>query len=215
MSSSSVHLLPENESVELPETLARSAGFVGLDSWLNFIRQVYKFPVYRIASQTNRKIDGWLALVHVRHPIFGNYLTTSPFGSYGGFSYSSITARDALLEKAWAFAMDLEVEHVNVRFEAGEETPPEGWIQHPVYATYRVDLIPNPEQLLSAYGSDHRNHIRKSLKKDFSIKFGHLDLLHNVYEALSRSMHELDRKSTRLNSSHSQISYAVFCLKKK
>src|SRR2546430_12567882 len=36
----------------------------------------------------------------------------------------------------------------------------------------------------------------------------------------SRSTFELmvdrkDRKSTRLNSSHSQISYAVFCLKKK
>src|SRR2546430_13075956 len=30
-------------------------------------------------------------------------------------------------------------------------------------------------------------------------------------EATSRE----DRKSTRLNSSHSQISYAVFCLKKK
>src|SRR5438270_5093006 len=28
------------------------------------------------------------------------------------------------------------------------------------------------------------------------------------------AMHK-DRKSTRLNSSHSQISYAVFCLKKK
>src|SRR2546430_13134193 len=27
--------------------------------------------------------------------------------------------------------------------------------------------------------------------------------------------HFQDRKSTRLNSSHSQISYAVFCLKKK
>src|SRR2546430_7436934 len=26
---------------------------------------------------------------------------------------------------------------------------------------------------------------------------------------------DIDRKSTRLNSSHSQISYAVFCLKKK
>src|SRR2546430_12018924 len=32
-----------------------------------------------------------------------------------------------------------------------------------------------------------------------------------VPEALCSS----DRKSTRLNSSHSQISYAVFCLKKK
>src|SRR5688572_31542585 len=34
---------------------------------------------------------------------------------------------------------------------------------------------------------------------------------------LDRYPHEFsgDRKSTRLNSSHSQISYAVFCLKKK
>src|SRR2546430_6405169 len=31
----------------------------------------------------------------------------------------------------------------------------------------------------------------------------------------SRRKQTLDRKSTRLNSSHSQISYAVFCLKKK
>src|SRR2546430_7310616 len=30
-----------------------------------------------------------------------------------------------------------------------------------------------------------------------------------------RSAAKPDRKSTRLNSSHSQISYAVFCLKKK
>src|SRR2546427_9413736 len=29
------------------------------------------------------------------------------------------------------------------------------------------------------------------------------------------SVVDVDRKSTRLNSSHSQISYAVFCLKKK
>src|SRR3712207_8778795 len=29
------------------------------------------------------------------------------------------------------------------------------------------------------------------------------------------SVAELDRKSTRLNSSHANISYAVFCLKKK
>src|SRR2546428_3379677 len=30
-----------------------------------------------------------------------------------------------------------------------------------------------------------------------------------------RARPRLDRKSTRLNSSHDQISYAVFCLKKK
>src|SRR3712207_8919129 len=33
--------------------------------------------------------------------------------------------------------------------------------------------------------------------------------------ALSRGFTTTDRKSTRLNSSHANISYAVFCLKKK
>src|SRR3712207_8610034 len=32
---------------------------------------------------------------------------------------------------------------------------------------------------------------------------------------LQRGLHPRDRKSTRLNSSHANISYAVFCLKKK
>src|SRR2546430_13687718 len=34
-------------------------------------------------------------------------------------------------------------------------------------------------------------------------------------QRLGREAAQRDRKSTRLNSSHSQISYAVFCLKKK
>src|SRR2546430_8757027 len=44
--------------------------------------------------------------------------------------------------------------------------------------------------------------------------------LSGMLAILEAKKHELgagwiDRKSTRLNSSHSQISYAVFCLKKK
>src|SRR5690554_7789353 len=39
----------------------------------------------------------------------------------------------------------------------------------------------------------------------------------HVYEMFGNSKHYFvqDRKSTRLNSSHVRISYAVFCLKKK
>src|SRR2546430_12470399 len=36
-----------------------------------------------------------------------------------------------------------------------------------------------------------------------------------LWRSASLQAHLTDRKSTRLNSSHSQISYAVFCLKKK
>src|SRR5207249_7052381 len=59
-----------------------------------------------------------------------------------------------------------------------------------------------------------------------SLGFQKSKLLYTVYDALAQSrkieevmlgtkVENLDRKSTRLNSSHVSISYAVFCLKKK
>src|SRR5207245_11765995 len=45
---------------------------------------------------------------------------------------------------------------------------------------------------------------------------GVLDALHGLgFQASTTLFREKDRKSTRLNSSHGSISYAVFCLKKK
>src|SRR2546427_3403424 len=41
------------------------------------------------------------------------------------------------------------------------------------------------------------------------------DLQNAWYLLNPKNENSSDRKSTRLNSSHSQISYAVFCLKKK
>src|SRR5690606_41221278 len=52
-----------------------------------------------------------------------------------------------------------------------------------------------------AYGKDYH----------FVIK----DKLKTFLEALKEEVGDVDRKSTRLNSSHVKISYAVFCLKKK
>src|SRR5437762_6787286 len=40
-------------------------------------------------------------------------------------------------------------------------------------------------------------------------------MLHGIEGLLKEDVIDLDRKSTRLNSSHRCISYAVFCLKKK
>src|SRR2546422_1277542 len=42
-----------------------------------------------------------------------------------------------------------------------------------------------------------------------------IHLREEATQAIGRHVREKDRKSTRLNSSHGYISYAVFCLKKK
>src|SRR5207248_11157442 len=49
--------------------------------------------------------------------------------------------------------------------------------------------------------------------KPQQIEFARLNLSHTITS--KRKLKILDRKSTRLNSSHRTISYAVFCLKKK
>src|SRR2546428_10391819 len=48
-----------------------------------------------------------------------------------------------------------------------------------------------------------------------TLSLGDASPVGGTYFALLPSRQERDRKSTRLNSSHDQISYAVFCLKKK
>src|SRR5690349_23998454 len=51
-----------------------------------------------------------------------------------------------------------------------------------------------------------------------SVFFTLIFVLHggrNIYGFVTKVFPEKDRKSTRLNSSHVEISYAVFCLKKK
>src|SRR3989454_5622962 len=72
-----------------------------------------------------------------------------------------------------------------------------------VGATTRAGLITAP--LRSRFGIVHR--------LDFYEPADLLIIIHR--SAKIQAVHDTDRKSTRLNSSHLVISYAVFCLKKK
>src|SRR2546430_11499966 len=70
----------------------------------------------------------------------------------------------------------------------------------------RLVRIPLADGVRTADQKVHQRIIRqRTIEAERSVPSGHVARVH-----LNR-----DRKSTRLNSSHSQISYAVFCLKKK
>ena len=177
-------------SLSVP-SLESKLSYIGLDSWMDFIHEVYGHPVHRFVALENDRPLGALSMLEVKHPVFGNYLATAPFGSYGGFAFENHEARDLLVDETHRLAKEVNAEYVSLRFDDTASTPPEGWVEHPVYFTYLIDLSATPDDLLKRFSSDHRNHIRKSLKKGFSIRFGHLDLLDDAYEALALSMHEL------------------------
>ena len=178
------------DSLHVPNLEAKLS-YSGLDSWMNFINKMYGNPVHRFVVNDGEQPVGALSLLEVKHPVFGHYLATAPFGSYGGFAYENEQARDLLLDEARRLAEELKVEYVSLRFDDTASPPPEGWVNHPVYFTYLIDLSAPADELMKRFSSDHRNHIRKSMKKGFSIRFGHLDLLDDAYEALALSMHEL------------------------
>src|SRR5690606_41905928 len=62
----------------------------------------------------------------------------------------------------------------------------------------------------------HLNDVLFSSISSFDIDYAKFGLGHiEIHKQLEWCLEHGDRKSTRLNSSHVKISYAVFCLKKK
>src|SRR3712207_7236250 len=81
-------------------------------------------------------------------------------------------------------------------------------------------LFRSPDQLARALrlpGNALRVHYDVDVGGSYGVKRGlkHAVLVGFLARKLGTPVRFIDRKSTRLNSSHANISYAVFCLKKK
>src|SRR5438552_14078568 len=67
-----------------------------------------------------------------------------------------------------------------------------------------------PRSTLFPYTTLFRSHLLR-----IDVSWGDQQIVHKGRSPMSYDSFSRDRKSTRLNSSHQIISYAVFCLKKK
>src|SRR2546422_3353740 len=79
----------------------------------------------------------------------------------------------------------------------------------PYTTLFRSETGLMPSDSWTASATMQRGLPRSSRRKSGSSR------AHSERRTFTRQRSSLDRKSTRLNSSHGYISYAVFCLKKK
>src|SRR5438034_3652890 len=79
----------------------------------------------------------------------------------------------------------------------------------------RSTLFPYTTLFRSRQLSDSPLLAKSTYEKQSSERPALMERLTNEKKLVPSATVELDRKSTRLNSSHTVISYAVFCLKKK
>ena len=117
--------LAADEPANWPTSLTHPATFTALDGWMQTAQRTYKYPIFRFETESASEVTGILSLSQIKHPIFGNYLTSAPFGSYGGFAFTDTPSRDMLLNEARLLAAEQGVEYVNLRWsDYGTPTEP-------------------------------------------------------------------------------------------
>src|SRR2546427_12295944 len=93
---------------------------------------------------------------------------------------------------------------------------------HPILSTHHTTNHKHPNTLFFFFNDTATTEIYTPFPTRRSSDLLSAQIIRQPVKAYAAMMNlplplpaHLDRKSTRLNSSHSQISYAVFCLKKK
>src|SRR3712207_7846009 len=84
----------------------------------------------------------------------------------------------------------------------------------PCTTLFRSQVLPTIKSRTQVFHFPKDEHYLSELAQKKGLLKHQADLLARL-AANAQQLTALDRKSTRLNSSHANISYAVFCLKKK
>src|SRR3712207_7127386 len=79
-----------------------------------------------------------------------------------------------------------------------------------IIESFRLGSLDKWKKKLSTRIIDRNIRLLRTFKKLHTV-----DSMDAIDEVMWDAIEQIDRKSTRLNSSHANISYAVFCLKKK
>src|SRR2546422_757864 len=80
--------------------------------WKEVIEEAWGHEAYNLAAVSNGSIQGVLPLLWMKSRIFGKFLVSVPFFSYGGVLADNETARRALLERAIELARQLGAKHI-------------------------------------------------------------------------------------------------------
>jgi serine/alanine adding enzyme len=171
-----------------------NATFVDFFAWREVVEQIYGLRHYWYLAYENGKVSGSLALTLAKHPVFGTYLSTAPFGSYGGFHAISTSAASCLLTKAEELCHKMKARYVVLRHlnEFDSFSLTRGWHNDNSYAIYHIPLESDPDHFF-------KNHLRTRVRQKiinaekhrFYIKFGKHDLLPDFWYVISRAMREL------------------------
>jgi len=155
--------------------------------WRNVVEKTYHHLPYYFMAVERESVRGVLPLFLIRSRIFGRFLATAPYLSYGGLLADEEEVARALVEAAKELAREKEASYVEFR---GLENVGHGLRLKEKYCTYFLPLNPNPDVVWGRMRRWTRWAVRKAVKSGLTVEWG-AHLVAELAEVLSRVTRDL------------------------
>jgi serine/alanine adding enzyme len=156
--------------------------------WKQVIEETYGHRTFYLAVHDQGQIRGVLPLVGMKSWLWGRFLVSMPFCSYGGVLASNAIARESLLRRAKEIATEFKADHVELR---QGDVLTNGWQSSAGKVCMKVTLPPSSEMLFGKLSSRLRNKIRGAGKQGLRAFWGKDELVDEFYAVFSRNMRNL------------------------
>jgi serine/alanine adding enzyme len=156
--------------------------------WREVIEESFGHQAFYLVAIEDHAVKGILPLVQIRSRLFGNFLVSLPFFSYGGVLADTPAAGDALLTRGAELGHELGARHIELRQGYAYET---SWIGHSHKVTMEIDLPGSTEEYWKRLSSGMRNKIRQAQKHNLRAEWGGIEALpvfYNIFAANMRSL---------------------------
>ena len=158
-----------------------------MPAWRRFFKEVYNIDSYNYGVLDDNKLIGAVSLYHIKSPLIGNMLVSSPFYGHGGFYADSEYVSKNLLDKIDELSEDLEVDYIELRLD---KSLPGSYKQNTDFLEFDLKLPSSIDEVWkSCLSSNARQNIRKSQKSN--IRFNSSGDSLNCYKLLSETIRDL------------------------
>ncbi len=158
--------------------------------WKEVIEETYGHRSFYLAAVRGAAIEGVLPLFWIRSRLFGQFLTSVPFFSYGGVLANSQEAAQALLAHAVDLARELGARHIELRSISASNY---GYGWH--HLTPKVTMVLSTTEDVDSYAkrlsSKMRQRIRFGIKHGLNSEWGGAESVGNFYRIFSINMRSL------------------------
>ena len=156
--------------------------------WRNAIEETFGHKAYYFNAVANGSITGVLPLVHIKSRIFGHFLVSVPFSSYGGVLATTPDVAASLTASAEELAREVGAQHVELR--QGNELST-AWTSLAPKVSMEVELPGTVQELSERLSPKMRKRIRFARKNGLEPEWGGPEALSYFYPVFATNMRNL------------------------